>query len=93
MHAQCHAVIALAVVGGQRLTVLGQLAEHPFSPLDVGLLVVGAHGIDPERIERVAFGRHQIPAAILFFSAEKTAGLEARTLGPATELVQAPASP
>lgn len=40
--------VALAVVGGQRLAVLGQCAEHALAAFDVGLALPGADRIDAE---------------------------------------------
>ncbi|MNV57229.1 hypothetical protein D3C71_1495480 [compost metagenome] len=71
-------VVAISVMTGQRLVSLGQGFEHPLATGNVGLVDIRRHGIDPEGIERVPLGRHQVPATITLFRAEKAAGLEGR---------------
>ena len=81
-------VVTLAKMRGQRVVVLRQRFEHVFTAGDVGLVDLRADCIDAQRIERVAFRSHQIPAAIAFFRAKETAGLERRAFVPPAELVQ-----
>ena len=81
-------VIAFAEMAGERFTGFWQGFEHPLAPGHVGLIDLGADGVDAEGVERMPFRRHQVPAAVTFFGAEKTTGLERRTFAPAPELVQ-----
>src|SRR5476649_1782486 len=80
-------VVAFTVVGRQRLTRFGEVTEYLLPAFDIGLAVTCGHGIDPQRVERVAFWRHQIPTVTEFLGTEEPAGLERRAVEPAAELV------
>ena len=73
---------------GQGLTGLGQGLEHPFTTGDISLIDVRGNRVDPQRIERMPFRGHQVPATVAFLRAEETAGLEGRTVGPTSEFIQ-----
>ncbi|MNZ58105.1 hypothetical protein D3C78_761060 [compost metagenome] len=82
------AVVAFAVVAGQRLVSLGQGLEHPLATGHIGLIDIRGQGIDPKGVERMAFRRHQIPSTVALFGAEKAAGLERRAFGQSAKFVQ-----
>ncbi|MNT39840.1 hypothetical protein D3C72_1761190 [compost metagenome] len=72
----------------QGFFTLRQPGEHPFPSGDISATAIGRNGVDPQRIERMAFRRDQVPAAVTFFGAEEALGGKTRPLDPTTKRVQ-----